>query len=93
MYVGVCMSVCSYICLRAYAYVKPFFLRNSYGTAHSKFAVPILHCFYSYKLNYTFTLAAAKGLIGLHMPAQSAQCSRQQLQFAPPQKPRPDCTT
>ena len=27
--------------------------------------------------------AAAKGLLSLYMPAQPAQCSRQQLQLAP----------
>ena len=61
-----------------------------YMDVHSKFAIPILHCFYS-KLH--LAPAGTKELTSLHMLAQPAQCSQQQLKFKQPEKLRPDCTT
>ena len=65
MYVGVCMSVCSYIvrmftCCVCECKIQYFCLLDSYGTAHNKLATPTLHCFYSYKLNYTLRLLLQK---------------------------------
>ena len=73
MYVGMCMSVCSCVCLRiACAYVNLNFWPTRYGTAHFTLAIPILHCFYLYKLNRPLHLLLQKTGQSAHA---SSDCS------------------
>ena len=103
----VCMWVFAWLYVRAYVHVLrmrmyktySFCLRDSYGTAHNKSAIPTLHCFYSHKLNYTLPLLPQKqkdwsvctcqrSLLSVHDSSYSSRNLRNPHQTAQPSAAR-----